>query len=102
MPLGHHVVKWNHLVLEALAMIILLAMFQLPASAAMRLQDRSLYMNNAGAGVKTFYRVSFRYMSPDPVGSVELLFCNDPIPYHPCEVPAGLDVSDTALTEQTG
>ena len=102
MPLGHHVVKWNHLVLEALAMIILLAMFQLPASAAMRLQDRSLYMNNAGAGVKTFYRVSFRYMSPDPVGSVELLFCNDPIPYHPCEVPAGLDVSDAALTEQTG
>ncbi len=101
-PLQHHVIKWSHLVLEALAMIILLAMFQLPVSAAMRLQDRSLYINNANAGAETFYRVSFRYMSPDPVGSVELLFCNDPIPYHPCEVPAGLDVSSATLTEQTG
>ena len=53
-----------------------------PVSASMRLQDRSLYMNSDSAGATTFYRLAFRYMSPDPVGSVELLFCDDPIPYN--------------------
>lgn len=74
----------------------------LPVSAAMRLQERSLYINSSEAGATTFYRVSFRYMSPDPVGSVELLFCNDPIPYHPCVIPDGLDVAGAVLTDQTG
>lgn len=73
-----------------------------PVSASMRLQDRSLYMNSDVAGETTFYRLSFRYMSPDPVGSVEMLFCNDPIPYNPCVVPDGLDVSSATLKDQTG
>src|SRR5690606_26361740 len=38
----------------------------------------------------------------DPVGSVELLFCIDPIPYHPCDIPPGLDVSAVSLGAQTG
>lgn len=59
-------------------------------------------MNTTEAGATTFYRLSFRYMSPDPVGSVELLFCQDPIPYHPCVVPTGLDVSAAQLTQQDG
>src|SRR5690606_38791025 len=34
--------------------------------------------------------------------SFELLFCEDPIPYHPCDIPAGLDVSSVTLGQQTG
>lgn len=71
-------------------------------SASMRLQDRSLYMDSVEAGASTFYRLSFRYMSPDPVGSFELLFCEDPIPYHPCDIPPGLDASDVTIGTQTG
>ena len=59
-------------------------------------------MNSVEAGATTFYRLGFRYMSPDPVGSIELLFCEDPIPYHPCDVPPGLDVSSVTLGDQTG
>ena len=59
-------------------------------------------MNSARASDTTFYRVSFRYMSPDPIGSVEMLFCDDPIPYHPCDTPAGMDVSGAVLSEQNG
>lgn len=73
-----------------------------PAAAAMRLQDRSIYMNTSEAGATTFYRISFRYMSPDPVGSVEFLFCYDPIPHHPCVVPTGLNVAGASLSQQTG
>lgn len=59
-------------------------------------------MNSSEPGATTSYKVSFRYMSPQVVGSVDLLFCNDPIPYHPCVTPTGLDVSNATLASQTG
>lgn len=96
-----HLQRWPYLLLEVLlAVSLVLIYIANPVSAAMRLQERSLYMNSAVAGETTFYRISFRYMSPNPVGSVEMLFCEDPIPYHPCEVPPGFDVSGAELTEQ--
>ena len=68
----------------------------------MRLQERSLYIANDEAGERSMYRLGFRFMSPTPVGSFELLFCNDPIPYHPCDIPLNMDVSGANLTDQTG
>lgn len=59
-------------------------------------------MNSTSPAEDTFYRLSFRYMSPDPIGSFELLFCEDPIPYHPCDVPPGLNVGSATLGEQVG
>lgn len=94
----HHY-EWYQALPLLLMMVLLIAM---PTSAAKRFQERSLYMNSARAGDTTEYRVSFRYMSPDPVGSVDMLFCIDPIPHHPCVVPPGLDVSGAALTDQAG
>lgn len=41
-------------------------------------------------------------MSPDPIGSVDLLFCIDPIPHHPCVVPPGFDASGAVLSDQAG
>lgn len=87
---------------EVLCLFLALFIFISPASAAMRFQDRSLYMNNTTPGATTSYTVSFRYMSPAVVGSVDMLFCIDPIPYHPCVTPPGLDVSNTTLTSQIG
>lgn len=99
----HHLIKWQYLSIEmALAMFLLMFFVVDPVSASMRLQDRSLYMNSDSVGATTFYRLAFRYMSPDPVGSVELLFCDDPIPYSPCNIPDGLDVSNSALADQIG
>ncbi len=59
-------------------------------------------MNSVETGATTFYRLNFLYMSPTPIGSFELLFCEDPIPYHPCDVPPGLDVSSASLGAQAG
>lgn len=88
---------------EVLAVIVvLLLVFVSPTSAAMRFQDRSLMIDDARPGATTTYTVSFRYMSPLPVGSVELLFCNDPIPHHDCVTPAGLDASNAQLDSQSG
>ncbi len=59
-------------------------------------------MNSSVPGATTDYTISFRYMSAEEVGSVDLLFCNNPIPYEPCQVPLGLDVSHATLTDQSG
>lgn len=59
-------------------------------------------MNSSEPGDTTSYTVSFRYMSFQTIGSVDMLFCVDPIPYHPCVTPTGLDVSGATLSEQTG
>lgn len=94
---------WHRLGLDLLTAVILaVVLVATPAMADMRLQERSLYINSSDPGETTFYRLSFRYMSPQPVGSVELLFCDDPIPYQPCATPDDMDVSGATLTEQTG
>lgn len=97
-----HSMHWVYAWAEVLVIILALFMFVTPAAADKRMQDRSLYMNSARAGETTAYTVSFRYMSPETVGSVDLRFCIDPIPYHPCVTPPGLDVSSAELSEQLG
>jgi hypothetical protein len=95
--------SWRHLWTEELVCLFLaLFIFIAPVSAAMRFQQRSLYMNSTVPGETTSYKVSFRYMSPEVVGSVDMLFCISPIPYEPCVTPPGLDVSNATLTSQTG
>ncbi len=98
-----HIFRWRYILSEeTVALLLVLVIFTAPASAAMRFQDRSLYMQSSVPGATTSYKVSFRYMSPQPVGSVDMLFCNDPIPYNDCVVPPGLNVSNAVLSEQLG
>jgi len=97
------VFNWRHIFTEELiALVLVLFIFIAPASAAMRFQERGLYMNSTLPAVTTSYEISFRYMSPQPVGSVDMLFCVDPIPYHACVTPPGLDASNAILSTQTG
>jgi hypothetical protein len=97
------VFNWRHIFTEELvALVLVLFIFIAPASAAMRFQERSLYMNSTVPAATTSYTVGFRYMSPQPIGSVDMLFCVDPIPYHACVTPPGLDVSNATLGAQTG
>lgn len=41
-------------------------------------------------------------MTPALTGSLDILACVDPIPYHPCVTPPGLDLSGAVLSSQTG
>lgn len=96
---GHH----HGIFSEVILMIgLALVIFASPASAAMRFQERSLLMETTEPGATTSYTLSFRYMSPQAVGSLDMLFCVDPIPHHACVTPPGLDVSDAQLSEQAG
>jgi len=98
-----HFVAWHHLWSEAiLALGLALLVLVAPVSASMRFQERSLYMNSTTPGETTSYIVGFRYMSALAVGSVDMLFCIDPIPYHECVTPPGLDASKAVLSEQSG
>jgi hypothetical protein len=87
---------------EILAILLAVFLIVSPASASTRFDLRSLYINNATPGAVTSYKLTFQYMSPQAVGSVNMLFCNDPIPYDPCVTPTNLDVSHAVLSDQTG
>ena len=82
--------------------------FSSNASAVIRFQNRSLLISDPTPGATTSYTVSLTYNNQDvpttTVGSMDLLFCNDPIPTDPCDAPVGLDVSNAILTpeNQTG
>lgn len=87
---------------ELIALFLVVLIFVAPVSASMRFQERGLYMQSAEPGATTSYTISLRYMSPEAVGSVDMLFCVDPIPHHECVAPPGLDVSNTSLVDQLG
>lgn len=59
-------------------------------------------MNSVEPGATTSYKVSLGFMTPASVGSIDMLFCNSPIPYDPCVTPTGLNVSNVVLANQTG
>lgn len=95
--------KWRTLVSEELLALFLALIFIMPLSAApMRFSDRSLFMQSTEPSVTTSYTISFQYMTPASVGSVDMLFCIDPIPYMPCVTPPGLNVSNAVLSNQSG
>lgn len=87
---------------ELLAMLLVLFLFATPAIASTRFQERGLLMANSEPGATTSYTLSLRYMTPAAIGSLDMLFCIDPIPHHPCVTPPGLDVSAATLTAQSG
>lgn len=87
---------------EFVALLLVLFVFIAPVGASTRFENRGLFMQSVTPGAVTSYTVSLKYMTPASVGSVDMLFCIDPIPYMPCEVPPGLDVSNAILSNQTG
>jgi hypothetical protein len=87
---------------ELIALLLVLFVFAVPAGATTRFENRSLFMNTTEPAVTTSYKLSLNYMTPEPVGSLDLLFCISPIPYEPCVVPPGLDVSNAVMSDQEG
>jgi hypothetical protein len=72
------------------------------ARIVIRFQNRSLLVTNNLPGEVSQYKVALTYTTQTTVGSLDMQFCMDPIPYDPCDAPAGLDVSNAALSSQTG
>jgi len=98
-----HLHWWRNVFSEELLALLLVGLvFVTPAYAMTRFQERGVYMNSGVPGATTFYTLSFRYVGPDPVGSIDMLFCINPIPQDPCVSPPGLDVSNAVLSGQTG
>ncbi len=90
-------------VLFVVALIFTLTTTILPVSAAStRVQVRGLFMQSAVPGNVTTYTLSFQFISPQPVGSIVLDFCDDPIPYMPCVLPTGMDIGAASLAGQSG
>lgn len=98
-----HIFAWRHIFSEEfLALLLVAFVFASPVAAATRFQDRGLIMQSATPGVTTSYTLKFSYASPPAVGSVDMLFCDDPIPYNPCVAPTGLNAAGAVLSSQSG
>jgi hypothetical protein len=69
---------------------------------AQRFSYRGMYINSARGGDTTYYIITLAYPTPNPLGSLRMEFCDNPIPSLPCNVPAGLDVSSGTLSAQSG
>lgn len=94
---------WKHIWSEeAFALLIVLFIFISPVAASTRFTERSLFIHSVEPGITTTYDLSMRFMTPVLTGSVDLLACIDPIPYHPCVPPPGLDLSNAILSNQSG
>jgi hypothetical protein len=87
---------------EIVALVVAALVVFSPAQALIRFETRQLMMQSSTPGATTNYTISIGYNSPVAVGSLNMLFCIDPIPYMPCDPPAGLDVSQATLSSQTG
>lgn len=106
----HHVFRlhalshaWRHVwTQESLALLLAMFVFVVPVSASTRFVERSLFIQNPEAGETTTYTLSLQFTTPSPVGSLDMLFCDNPIPYLPCVTPTGLDVSGAVLSDQQG
>jgi hypothetical protein len=108
-----HVVWLQPLLLLFFSVVV----FTSSAGAVIRFNNRSLFIANSDAGATTTYKISFTYNNLDvpstTIGSIDMLFCYDPIPsetisvqnpidHHPCVSPTGLDLSHAVLSAQTG
>ncbi len=87
---------------ELIALLLVLFVIAVPAGATTRFENRSLFMQSVVPSATTNYKLSLDYMTLQPVGSLDLEFCVSPIPQDPCVIPAGLNVSNASLGEQTG
>ena len=95
--------SWRVTLTEAFfALVMVVLMVGAPAMASTRFETRGLLMSSVVPGATTTYTLTLKFMSPPPVGSLDMLFCENPIPYMACDVPAGLDVSGATLTQQEG
>lgn len=110
--LPHRLIMFQTVVLLLCSFMV----FTAQATVVHRFNDRSLYINDPTPGATTQYKISLTYNNQGPtstVGSIDLLFCYDPIPsedispqnpvdHHPCVAPTGLDVSHALLSGQFG
>jgi len=96
--LPHNTIRIEAFVSLFLAVVILGGQ----ALAVTRFYNRSLFVTDNSPGATTSYTISFAFHTLTSVGSVDILFCYDPIPDHPCDTPAGIDVSHAVLVSQTG
>lgn len=87
---------------ELIALLLVLFVIIAPAGATTRFENRSLFMNSVTPSATTSYKVSLDYMTPEPVGSLDMQFCMSPIPYDPCVKPDGLNITGAVLSGQVG
>ncbi len=90
-------------ILEAITPLLCALVFMVPqVYAVTRFNNRSLLVTPPVPGATATYTVSLSYNTLTTVGSMDLLFCTDPIPNDPCIAPQGLNVSHAQLTNQAG
>ncbi len=96
--------SWRWVIVQSLLLVVVgcFAYSTAQARIVIRFEPRSLFVYDINPGATTKYLVTLGYTTQTSIGSLDMQFCIDPIPYDPCVAPAGLDVSNAVLSDQTG
>jgi len=96
--------SWRWVIAQSLLLVVVgcFAYSTAQARIVIRFEPRSLFVYDINPGATTKYVVTLGYTTQTSVGSLDMQFCIDPIPYDPCVAPTGLDVSNAVLSDQTG
>jgi hypothetical protein len=95
--------SWRMIMFHTLVLLLCSFMiFTAQARIVIRFEPRSLFVYDINPGATTKYQVTLGYTTQTSVGSLDMQFCIDPIPYDPCVAPTGLDLTNATLSDQTG
>lgn len=98
----HLLPHYSWLLETALPLLCAVVIFTSQAYAVIRFTDRSLVVYDVTPSATTTYRINLTYTTTTSIGSLNLLFCKDPIPTEPCVTPPGLNAANAVLSAQTG
>jgi hypothetical protein len=91
---------------ELLAMLILTTVpcfYWYGQSYALKLSNRSVSISTSIPSATATHSFKITVASPDPIGSIEFQYCSNAALFSlPCNTPAGLNVNNAVLSEQTG
>ena len=95
--------KLKYALVECLLMAIVgMCLLSPTLVQAAELTDRSLEISNPTVSAISTYNFTFTLPDTTNVGSINFLFCTEPLAAEPCNAPGGLDVSHAILAQQSG
>lgn len=99
----HHVSGKLAIYMQAVVLALPLMLGTFPSVSAAQLDNRSVRISTAQLGAQAQHAFSFDVASTSPLASISFTYCtNSPRISDPCTAPAGLDVTNTDLTAETG
>lgn len=98
----HHIANKLAVYAQVLVLAVPVLLGGVPTVSAAQLDNRTIQISTAQLGAQATHTFTFDVASSTPLSSIAFTYCtNSPRYSDPCTAPAGLDLSNIALTSQS-